>query len=219
MPAIMLGASFLGFGALVRESGLSIWHGILSSALGWALPGQVALVELYAAGASLLAIVAAVALSNARLLPMTVALMPLLQAPGVARWHYYLVSHFVAVTGWAAAMRSCPQLPVEARLPYFTGFVLVIWGVSIAAAGLGFLLAGQVPPAVSLGLVFINPIYFMLVFAAEFRQRARFLALLLGAAAGPLLYPLAPDWSLLLTGVLAGSAAYFGDRWWRRRHA
>ena len=218
VPAIMLGSSFLGFGALVRESGLSIWHGVLSAALGWALPGQVAMVELYAAGASLLAILAAVALSNARLLPMTVAIMPLLRAPGVPRWIYYLVSHFVAVTGWAAAMRTCPLLPVEQRLPYFTGFVLVIWSVSIAAAGFGFVLAGQVPPAVSLGLVFINPIYFMLVFAAEFRQRARFLALLLGAVAGPLLYPIATDWSLLLTGVLAGSLAYFGDRWWRRRH-
>ena len=42
VPAIVLGASFLGFGALVREAGLSPWHGLLSTALGWALPGQVA---------------------------------------------------------------------------------------------------------------------------------------------------------------------------------
>ncbi len=217
VPAIVLGASFLGFGALVREAGLSPWHGLLSTALGWALPGQVAMVELYAAGASLVAILAAVAVTNARLLPMTVSLMPLLRAPGRGRGALYLAAYFVAVTGWAAAMRQAPLLPAPARLPYFLGFVLVICSSSLVATAGGYYLAAAVPPEITLGLVFLNPIYFMLVFAADARRRARVLAQVLGALAGPALYLVATDWSLLLTGLLAGSLAFFGDRWWRRR--
>ena len=75
------------------------------------------------------------------------------------------------------------------------------------------------PAEVTLGLVFLNPIYFMLVFAADARRRARVLALVLGALAGPSLYLVATDWSLLLTGLIAGSLAFFGDLWWRRRKA
>ena len=34
-PAIIMGASFVGFGSLVRESGLSLAFGLVSSATGW----------------------------------------------------------------------------------------------------------------------------------------------------------------------------------------
>jgi len=60
VPVLVLTASFLGFGALVKESGLALWHGVFSTATAWALPGQIALIELHAVGAPLLAIVAAV---------------------------------------------------------------------------------------------------------------------------------------------------------------
>ncbi|MGH6945849.1 MAG: AzlC family ABC transporter permease [Kiloniellales bacterium] len=208
VPAIVLGASFLGFGALVRQTDLTIWHGLLSTLTGWALPGQVALIELYAVGASLVAIAAAVALTNARLLPMTITLMPLIRGPKVPRWQYYLAAHLIAVTGWAAAMRDCPRLAVEERLPYFAGFASLLLTVSLAATALGYQLAGLVPATVSLGLVFINPIYFMLLFAADVRDAPRVLALLLGALAGPLLHLVTPDWGLLLTGLIAGSLAF-----------
>ena len=59
----------------------------------------------------------------------------------------------------------------------------------------------------------------MLVFAADARHRERGLALGLGAASGPLLYLASPDWGLLLTGLLAGSAAFLADRLWARRAA
>src|SRR3546814_4248723 len=59
--------------------------GLFSTTTGWALPGQVALVELYAVGASLTAIVIAVGLTNVRLLPMALSLMPHLRTPGTSR--------------------------------------------------------------------------------------------------------------------------------------
>jgi len=216
-PAVVLGASFIGFGALVRQNGLSLWHGLLSTATGWALPGQIALVELYAVGASVLAIALAVALSNARLLPMTVTLMPLLRAPRWSGWTYFAAAHFVAVTGWAAAMKVCPRIPEDERLPYFTAFAAALWAMTMATTAVGFFLAGAVPGYVSLGLVFLNPIYFMLVFAGDANVRMRALALGAGAVCGPGLHLVAPDWGLLITGLLAGTLAYAAEKLWSRR--
>jgi len=216
-PAVVMSASFVGFGALARQSDFLLGHALLSTASGWALPGQVALVELYAAGASILAIALAVALVNARLLPMTVTLLPLLRARGTPRWRYYAAAHLVAVTGWAAAMRDCPRMPARARLPFYFAFAGTLYAFSMAATAAGFLLAGSVPTVVSLGLVFVNPIYFMLVFAGDVRRLTRGLSLAFGAVLGPPLHLLAPTWGLLITGMAAGSAGYALARWWERR--
>ena len=207
-PSLVLFASYLGFGALVRASDLHLIHGLFSTLTGWALPGQVILIELYVAGAPLLAIAAAVALTNARLLPMTVALMPMLRSSRWPRWLYYLAAHWVAVTGWAAALKACPSQPPEERLPYFLGFSTTLWTTTFAATGLGFWLAGSLPPLVSLGLVFLNPLYFMLVFAGDVPSRLRLYALVLGAVAGPAFHLLDPDYGLLMAGVVAGTAAF-----------
>jgi predicted branched-subunit amino acid permease len=217
VPAIVIGASFVGFGALVHQTGLSIWHALFSTATGWAQPGQVALFELYGLGASILVISAAVTLTSVRLLPMAVTFMPLVRSPGTPRWLYYLAANWVAVTTWAFAMRDCPRLPAAQRLPYFMGFACTLWGVTLATTACGFALAGAVPLPVTLGLVFINPIYFMLMTAADVRSRARVLAVLLGAAGGPALYLLTPDWSLLLAGVGAGSLGFLLGGGFRRR--
>ncbi|HEY9548343.1 MAG TPA: branched-chain amino acid ABC transporter permease, partial [Kiloniellaceae bacterium] len=53
--------------------------------------------------------------------------------------------------------------------------------------------------------------YFMLVFVADARHRARVLALVAGALTGPPLHLLSPDWGLLLTGLVAGSLAFAAD--------
>ncbi|NIA68205.1 AzlC family ABC transporter permease [Pelagibius litoralis] len=219
VPALVLGASYLGFGSLIHGAGLDVWHGLFSTFTGWALPGQIILVELYSLGASVLIVAAAVAMTNARLLPMTVALMPYLRAPGTPRWRYYLFAHYIAVTGWAAAMRHCPDLPEPQRLPYFAGFAVTLWSMTLVTTAVGFYLADLLPGYITLGLVFLNPIYFMLVFVADARHRARILALAFGAVCGPLLHLVSPDWGLPLTGLLAGSLAFFGDRLWSQRNA
>jgi len=207
----VLGASYIGFGALVQGAGLDVWTGLFSTFTGWALPGQIVLIELYSLGGSLLVVAAAVAMTNARLLPMTVALMPYLRVRGTPAWRYYAASHFVAVTAWAAGMRVCPGLPPDQRLPYFAAFGVTLWSMCLVTTTLGFYLTGVLPGFVTLGLVFLNPIYFMLVFVADARHRGRILALVVGALAGPPLHLVSPDWGLLATGVLAGSLAFAAD--------
>src|SRR3546814_19299164 len=84
----------------------------------------------------------------------------------------------------------------------------MLWSMCLVTTAVGFYLAGLLPGFVTLGLVFLNPIYFMLVFVADARHRARVLALAFGAVAGPPLHLVSPDWGLLTTGVLAGSLAF-----------
>ncbi|RDD61475.1 AzlC family ABC transporter permease [Ferruginivarius sediminum] len=212
VPAIVMCASFVGFGALVRHAGLSVWHGMLSTATGWGLPGQIALVEMYAAGASLFAISLAVAMAQARLLPMTITLMPVLNTGKTPRWQPFAAAHLVAVTGWAVAMRECPDMPGESRMPYYFAFAGTLWVLTIVATAAGYALAGAVPAMVNLGLVFLNPLYFMLLFVGDVRRRARALSLGFGAVCGPLMHLASPDWGLLATGLIAGTAVYVADR-------
>lgn len=220
-PAMVLAASYLGFGSLARSSDLTLGMALTSTATGWALPGQIALVELYAVGASLLTTALAVSLTNVRLLPMTLAIMPHLRSPGRPRWHYWVAAHWVAVTVWVHTLRRAPDLPLDQRLPFFVGFALVLWGTTLTTTAVGFVLAGAVPGYVSLGLVFLNPIYFMLILGADARERdrTRAWAMALGALLGPALHTLDPDWGLLATGAIAGTAAFAGDRWLSRRRA
>ncbi len=211
-PALVLGASFVGFGSLVRVSGLTAGHGLFSTVTSWALPGQIALVELYAAGVSMASLAAAVALTNVRLMPMVAALMPQLARPGLSRWKLYAAAHLVAVTGWVAAMRRCPSLPRNQRLSYLVGFSGTLWVTTMACTLAGFLLADSVPPYVTLGLVFLNPIYFMLVLSADLNNRRRMLSLVFGAALGPVFHLLTPEWGLLITGAVAGTLAFAAGR-------
>ncbi|MGD9743894.1 MAG: AzlC family ABC transporter permease [Dongiaceae bacterium] len=208
MPAIALGASFLGFGSLCRQADWSLGLSLASTTTGWALPGQIALIELYAVGAGAAAILLAVWLSGMRLLPMTLSLMPFLRHEGTPAWRYYLAAHFIAITGWATAMQRCPILPVEQRLPYFFGFVLTLWLSAMTATTVGYYMVYLLPPALGLALLFINPLYFTLVFSNDLGRRDRALALGFGAVAGPLFHLVAPDWGLLYTGLVAGTAAF-----------
>lgn len=219
MPGLVLLASYVGFGSLVRQSGLDLPQGLASTATAWALPGQVAMVELSAVGASALSIAIAVALTNARLTPMVVTILPLFQDTGMPRRVTYAVAHFVAVTAWATALRQLPGLPPEDRVGWFVGFALTLWVLSMAGTAAGYFLAGAVPAPVTLGLVFLNPLYFMLILIVDLRQRARTMAMIMGALLGPMLHLVTPTYGLLLTGVLAGAMAFAGDRLLTRRES
>lgn len=217
-PFWVLFGSYIGFGSLVRETGLGLGLGLLSTLTTLALPGQVAMIELYGVGASLLAIFVAVALTNARLMPMAMTLMPILRLPGRARWRYYLVAHLVAVTGWAVSLVKCPDMPPDQRMPFFVGFAGTIATACMLGTAGGFLVSGAVPAAVSLGLVFLNPVYFLLLFLTDWRVRWRVLALVFGAISAPFFHWLSPTWGLLMTGVVAGSLAFIVSRAGRLNH-
>jgi predicted branched-subunit amino acid permease len=209
-PALVLFAGMTGFGALGHDSGLGLWVTAASSFFIYALPGQVVFVEMVAVGASGVAVFLAVSFTATRFLPMTLTLMPQLPASGRGGALYALV-HMVSMTSWAVMMKEFRRMEPERRLDYFAGFGLVCWGVAVPGTVLGYLLAGRVPSAVTAGLVFLNPLFFLLLFA-EVRSRASRLALLAGGVSGPIVHAWAPGWSIVICGLAGGTAAFLIDK-------
>ena len=217
LPAVVLVISLIGFGALCRESGLGLDFALVQLVTMWALPGQIAFVELYSTGSTILAITLAVAMANARFMPMTAALMPLLR-PGMRQpaW-LYATAHLVSFNAWIWVLRRCPELPPERRAAYYMGFVTMTGSAGLIGAVVGYLLSGVVPGIVMLTLVFVNIVYFVLMMA-DARGLAAILAVIAGGVAGPLLHLATSDWGLLLSGVIGGTLAFGVARLWRGRH-
>ena len=216
MPSIVLFASMAGFGSLCRDSGLGLGIALGATFGIWGLPGQIALAELYAAGADTVALVMAVSMANARFLPMAVSFVPLLRV-GLGRhgWLYALVQ-LMSINTWAAGLREFPGLPGPLRRLYYTVFAGLCMSAALAGTAAGYYATGSLPRPVTLGLVFMNPLFFALLFAGT-RNRLMVLALIAGALVGPPLHLLSPDWGVLAAGLIAGSAAFLGARAWDRR--
>ena len=209
----------VGFGALVFASGLDISIALACTAGLWALPGQVVLVEMYLAGAPGVATIIAVMLTAVRFLPMTLTVVPLVRDDKGRNGKLYAAVQFLATSSWAWAIHRLPDLPREVRLSYFVGFGSVCWIVSVAGTAIGFYLAGSFPPLLRLGFIFLNSVYLVVLLVGDARTALAFVSLACGAIAGPLLHLVYPEWSVLLTGLMGGTAAYFIQRAWKRRHA
>lgn len=217
VPAIVLMASFVGFGALCRETGLTLAQSAFMTATVWALPSQVVLVGAIAGGASLIVSALAVALSAMRLTPMVAAWVPVIRSSRTPRWHLYALSHFVAITAWIVAMTELPERKPEERLPFFAGFAMSLTIANIAMTALGFQLAGALPPVLSAALFFLTPIYFLTSLAAAARIAVERIALGIGLVLGPLLHVADVPLALLWTGLIGGSFAALSSRYIARR--
>ncbi|MBW8270794.1 AzlC family ABC transporter permease [Caldovatus aquaticus] len=217
-PAVAMAATFLAFGAAVREAGLPIGWALAASWGVYGMPGQIVLVQHATAGAAgvLPAVLGAVAV-NARFLPMAIALAPMLAAPRRPRAWSLLGAPFVAITPWAAAMRALPGIAPPGRLPWFLGFGLTSWLIAGAAAAAGHAVAGLLDPATRAALVFANPLYFALLLAADLGRPGVRGALLGGALAAPLALALPAAWGLLAAGLAGGTTAFLLGRGTRRR--
>lgn len=214
-PAIIAAGSWVSFGALMRQVDLPLWAGPALTATIWALPAQLLFLDLYGAGAPLVALWLTVSLSSARFLPMTTAITPLLGRPR-SLLATLLAAQLTAVVAWSIGMRRCNALPPDERLPFYLGVGGTTWMVGIVSTVAGFLLAGPLPPIVSKALLVATFIYLAILFADQ-RQRALMLAVAFGAVGGPALTRVSPEWSLLIAGFAFGTAAFALDHWLRQR--
>lgn len=213
IPPLILGSTFVGFGALTSETGLSWLDTLFMSLLIFALPGQVVLVDQIARGASLLTAALAVTATGVRLLPMTVALLPMMRDPRVPKWMEFAVSHFVAVTVWVESMRRAPDVPRHLRAAYTLGIAGLLVSVSSGGAIAGFVLAAQVPDVVAAALLLMTPMYFLFSMLIGARAAAGWLPIVLGLALGPVFHILTPELDLLLTGLVGGTASFLVTRY------
>jgi predicted branched-subunit amino acid permease len=208
VPAAVLVAGFLGFGALAAAHQIPLAIAVASTVLIWALPGQIILVEMHALGAPLVATLLAVMLSSARFLPMTVMLMPEMRDPRHRPWKYYLAAQLLSLSGWTMAVARFPQIERAQRLAWFIGFTLVLITASALSTAAGYLGADRLAPEAKLALVFMVPVYYLLILTGAVRERVAALGLACGAIAGPLAYLATPQWSVLLGGLAGGTAAW-----------
>ena len=216
-PAMVLFAGMVGFGAMGKTNGFDVWFTTFTSFFMFALPGQVVLLEMAITGSSVVAIALAVTLTSTRFITMTVTLFPQFHEKDRNRSLYASV-HLLAMTAWAVSMKEFHAIETKHRLAYFVGLGLLCWLISIPGTILGFYLAGIVPPAVTLGLVFINPLFFLLTFT-EVKPWINRIALMLGCIFGPIFFLVDRDTSLLTSGLIAGTLAYLIDRNFLRKKA
>ena len=208
LPSLIVLTGMMGFGSLAADGDMSLFTALAASAAIWGLPGQVAMAELWAAGASLVAVVLAVSLANARFMPMAMSLFPQMRGGRRRRSTPYLMVQLLSVNTWAACQEAFPGIPQNLRALFYTVFAGTILFAGQVGTAIGFFAIAVLPDSVTLGLIFLNPCYFALLFAGT-RARPYVAALVFGALGGPLVYALIPGWSLLLTGFIAGSVAFF----------
>lgn len=208
VPAAVLIAGYIGFGALAAGHNLPLAAIAASTVAVWALPAQLILVEMHTVGAPLIATVLAAMLSSARFLPMTLTLMPMMRHARYRGWHYLVAAQLLSLTGWAMAMARFPDIDTARRLPWFFGFTLVCVLASTAATALGYAVADAITPLIKIGLVFLAPTYYLLILLGSVRDRATAYALACGAAAGPVAFVYAPEWGVLIAGLGGGTIAY-----------
>jgi predicted branched-subunit amino acid permease len=218
LPAFILMAAFTGFGGLAHASGVTLAQAVAMSGLIWALPSMVVLVGAIKAGTPILATAVAVSLSAVRLMPMAMSLMPIVRDEKTPKWLLYWISHFVAVTAWVFGMTKLPGLPRPARAPYFLGFCMTLTTVNMGVTAVSWLAAASLPPVAAAALVLLTPLYFILsLWRAAERAPTDRMALVIGMAVTPIAHHLSPEFTLLITGLVGGTAAFVLGRTLERR--
>ena len=208
-PAIALGASFVAVGALLKDIGFNLEQSIFSTFLTYALPGSLVMAESFIVGASLINIFLAVWLVNARLYPMTVSLMPLLQHKSQPRWKYYLSCHFIAVSAWLIMKSNYKSIDKKYRIDFWMGIGTGTWLTAIVSTVIGFLVSDLLDKNMIIGLAIVNPVYFSCMMLGAMKSLQINLSIILGSILGPVFFFISPEWSILYGGVLAGTIAYF----------
>jgi len=208
-PAIALGASFVAVGALLKDIGFNLEQSIFSTFLTYALPGSLVMAESFIVGASLINIFLAVWLVNARLYPMTVSLMPLLQHKSQPRWKYYLSCHFIAVSAWLIMKSNYKSIDKKYRIDFWMGIGTGTWLTAIVSTIIGFLVSDHLDKNMMIGLAIVNPVYFSCMMLGAMKSLQINLSIILGSILGPAFFFISPEWSILYGGVLAGTIAYF----------
>ena len=206
--AYVLFGTFVGIGALGHDFGFSLPWMVLATVLIWAGPAQVILITALGTGATAVEAAIAVALSGVRLLPMVVALMPMLRTDTTRTRDLVLPAHFTAISMWVESLRLLPSVPRPQRLSFCNGLSLGLLLPAALATALGFYLAGSLPPLYAAALLFLTPLSFTLSLVRNSRLLVDRLALVFGLVLAPVLAGLDVGLDLLWSGIAGGTLAY-----------
>ena len=196
------------FGAFLKSSNFSMLESFLSTFFAFALPGQFVMADMLIAGGNLLNVFFAVLLTNLRLLPMTINMMPILENKKIKRWKYYLICHLIAVTAWINMLTVYKNINKEKRFQYFFGLGCCLWITSIICTVFGFVCSNFVNEKILIGLVFFNPMYFLVMTLSNITSKKLVITIILSIILGPLLYNFNSNWGILFAGFLSGTIGF-----------
>jgi predicted branched-subunit amino acid permease len=210
--AYVLFGTYIGIGALAYDFNFSLVWVTASTLLVWAGPAQVILISTLGGGAQLIEVAIAVGLSGVRLLPMVVALMPVLRGPKTKTHQLLLPAHFTAVSMWVESMRLAPGLPVERRIPFVNGIASGYLMAAVVATVLGYYLAARLPTLLTAALLFLTPVSFLVSIARNSSLLVDRVALIAGLVIGPILAYRNIELDVMWAGVAGGTIAYVAHR-------
>ena len=208
VAALVMSASFIGFGALVRAQGFDLEMGLLTLPMIWALPGQVLYLNMLADGVGVIAIFLAVSVAAVRLMPMVMLVLSEVLFPRAPKLPQYFLAHFIAMTTWVLAQERISSIPRRARLPWLLGLAFALFIGMMVMTSLGYILAGLVPPLIAAVLAFLTPIFFYMSLFANAQYRFDFLSIALGTVLIIPLMHFVPEYDLLIAGVVGGTIAW-----------
>jgi predicted branched-subunit amino acid permease len=200
--------TYIGFGALAHDYGVSVGWAVLSTVLMWAGPAQVILLTALGSGTTIIEVAVAVGLSSVRFLPLVVALVPVIRGPDTRPWQLLTPSHFVSVSVWVEGTRHAPSLARTNRVAFCNGIGVGFVTPGAIATAVGFYLAAALPALFGAAAMFVTPLSFLLSTVRNSRLLLERLALVLGLIVGPLLAYYQVGLDLLWTGIIAGTLAY-----------
>jgi predicted branched-subunit amino acid permease len=211
----VISVTYIGFGALTHDYGLPLTWAALSTVLVWAGPAQVILAAALGSGTAPIECALAVGLSSVRLLPMVVALLPLVRGARTRAWQLLVPVHFMAVSVWVEAMRLAPGMPREQRISFCNGIGVMLLSTAVVATAAGYYLSAALPALFGAAAMFITPMSFLVSTARNSRLLLEKAALALGLVVGPVMAYSKVELDLLWTGIVAGTLAYAIGRWRR----
>ncbi|CAN5267008.1 AzlC family ABC transporter permease [soil metagenome] len=215
--ALVLFGTFIGIGAFAHDTGFTLGWAVASTVLVWAGPAQIILISTSHAGATVLESALAVTISAIRLLPMVVAVLPMMRTPQTRMRQLALPAHLVAVTVWVESFRLLPHVPRERRIAFVNGLGGGLVFLSCVATVIGYGLAANLPPLLTAGILALTPLTFLLSTARNAHRLVDKLALALGLALYPLVQLMHTGVDILICGVTSGTIAYAVHRW--RKHS
>ena len=206
--ALVLVGSYLSIGALAHDLGFALPWAVLTTLLIWAAPAQVILISSLGAGSAPFEVALAVGLSSMRLLPMVVALLPIVRTPASRSRDVTVLAHLTAISMWIEALRLLPKVPRAQRIAFGNGLGVCFMVIAAASTGVGYYLAQGLPKLVVAALLFISPMSFLMSAVRGVRVPADAVALVVGLVLAPLLQWQGVGLDLMWTGIVGGIAAF-----------
>lgn len=205
---VVIVGSYVSMGAFAHDLGFSAPWFALSTVMVWAAPAQMIVMAALPTATSPIEIAIAVTLSGIRLLPMVVALLPILKRPGTRFAALIVPAHFTAVSFWIESLRFAPRLSPSVRIPFVNGLGVAFMSMAVAGGMAGYFLASLLPALVVSAMLFLTPMSFLASTVRNSRLLSDRIALAIGLVLTPLLAWFDVGLDLLWTGLVGGTAAY-----------